>query len=167
MLAPGSYPCVRNADLGKLDIAFQQCISKVDPKVLNRTVKLIAPGMVIMSDMGTEKGLGKACAYMGKGNVIIGSSIVAISHKENPIFLAYMLNSPYVRKQITMKMKGTIIQHLRSNDLRSLDIPLPDNDTQDKMADIILRISQSMMAVDELSESYQVLVNNVIRKVLN
>lgn len=167
MIESGNYPCIRNQDLNKLDISFKECISKVNPRVLKKTLKIITKGVVIMSDMGTDKGVGKACAFMGSGNPIIGNSVVAIEHNENPVFLAYMINSLFVRKQILMKMKGTLVQHLRSKDLKNLDIPLPDRDTQDRMADIITKIGRHMGFVNELSESYRELVANVTRKALN
>lgn len=152
MLEPGTHPCVRNRDINKLDIVFSECISKVNPETLKRPHRNIAKGFIVMSDMGTEKGLGRACVYSGEEFPIIGSSVVAIATEVNPIFLAFMINSPFVRKQIHRKMKGTLVQHLRAADLRNLLIPLPDGETQDRCAEIIIKTRGTLKAVDELSK---------------
>lgn len=166
MAEPGYYPCVRNKDISKLGYYFSECPEKVDATLLTTSV-FISQGDVVMSDMGTEKGLGMATAYLGDKSPLIGNSVVAVRHNENPIFLAHAINSPFVRAQVRMKMQGTIVQHLRVKDLRNLEIPLPDIETQEKVVKVIKQMDQNLLEARGIYESYEDLYKQTIWKLLN
>lgn len=167
MLKRGHWPCIRNQDINKLPIEFINCISRVDTDNLEKLAVFIQRGTIVMSDMGTEKGLGSACAYMGHESPIIGNSVVAIKHNENPVFLAHVINSPFVREQVTRKMKGTIVQHLRAQDLRNLEIPCPDIETQNKVAEVIRDMDKCLNDMNSACVSYQQLYELTCQKILS
>lgn len=67
---------------------------------------------------------------------IIASGIAIIRAKENvnPYYLSYILNSKFVKLQTLRESYGSIIKHLSMRALQRILIPLPDIQTQERLA---------------------------------
>jgi hypothetical protein len=85
-----------------------------------------------------------------------------------PLYLAILLRSEYFRQLPSFKERQstTTLPAIRVADLRSLEIPLPDLQTQSKIAQLFLSVEQVKKVTLSAIETRQKLVNAALIKAL-
>lgn len=90
-----------------------------------------------------EEDISRGLAYLGNDEVAMGGDMTCFSyHKCNPLYLVFVLNSPYgisIKRQLAT---GDIIVHMSNDRLSSIGIPLPPIDEQDRIVSKIIGINQ-------------------------
>ena len=73
--------------------------------------------------------------------------------KVNPRFLAQLLNSPYGKQVRALAAHGVTIQRISLGSLRSLDLPIPNMETQNRVARIDSDIGLLQAALQDMRDS--------------
>ena len=71
-------------------------------------------------------------------DIILGGDMfgIAVKREYNNEYLSYILNFVY-KKYLAQYAQGSTIIHLHYNDIKKMDIYLPNKDTQDKLATLL------------------------------
>ena len=121
------YPCVRYGELyTTYKTFFHKAISFTNLNLFNKSKK-IKKNDIIMSLTGENKeDISKAVAYLGEDEIAMGGDMTCFSnHILEPLYLVYVLNSPYGISRKRELATGDIIVHMSNDKLSSIKIPLP------------------------------------------
>ena len=105
----------------------------------------------------------------------VASGIFVLRNLNNTIintrFIYHYLESSYFRNFILSRTEGSVIPHLYQKDFVTLDFPLPEIETQNKIVDILDAISHKIsinkQINNNLTEQFTTIVDNLISKFEN
>jgi type I restriction enzyme S subunit len=120
-------PCVRYGEIyTTYNISMTGAVSFVDD-VLAEQSKPIVLGDLLLTLTGENKEeIGKTVAFMGNERTVIGGDLATFTnHRQNPMYLSYLMNSPYAIQQKALLGTGDIIVHISCDKLSSIFAPLP------------------------------------------
>lgn len=141
------FPCIRYGELyTTYKTSFYEAKSRTSLEVFNKSYK-IKKNDVLMSLTGENKDdISKGLAYLGENEIAMGGDMTCLSnHKMNPLYLVYVLNSPYgisVKRQLAT---GDIIVHMSNDRIASIGVPVPPYEEQ-------LRIENKISSLFQLIE---------------
>ena len=147
---PTGMPCVRYGELyTTYQTSFIETVSFI-PESLYDTCKPFSYGDILMTLTGENKpDIAKAVAYMGNKPVAAGGDLAFWTrHGMNPLFLTYLMASPYVINRKISLATGDIIVHISGDKLGSILIPVPPLNEQDRIVEQILKAE---VAINEYS----------------
>ena len=136
------YPCIRYGELyTTYNTSFVHVKSFIPKELYDRSHK-IKTNDVVMSLTGENKeDISKGLAYLGLNEIAMGGDMACFSHhKMNPLYLVYVLNSPYgisIKRQLAT---GDIIVHMSNDRLSSIGIPVPPLNEQERICERIMSI---------------------------
>ena len=106
------------------------------------------------------------CVTVEEGS-IVGDKISIIRLKEDidPLFLTYLLNSSYVKRQLHRLNDGRL-KNVSLNDIKRLEIKIPDKKEQLKYVEILQLIDEKIKISEEILESSKDLRDSLINKLL-
>lgn len=136
------YPCIRYGELyTTYNTSFVYAKSFIPKELYDRSHK-IKTNDVVMSLTGENKeDISKGLAYLGLNEIAMGGDMACFSHhKMNPLYLVYLLNSPYgisIKRQLAT---GDIIVHMSNDRLSSIGIPVPPLNEQERICERIMSI---------------------------
>lgn len=136
------YPCIRYGELyTTYNTSFVHAKSFIPKELYDRSHK-IKTNDVVMSLTGENKeDISKGLAYLGLNEIAMGGDMACFSHhKMNPLYLVYVLNSPYgisIKRQLAT---GDIIVHMSNDRLSSIGIPVPPLNEQERICERIMSI---------------------------
>lgn len=98
---------------------------------------------------------------------VVGDKIAIIRLKEDidPMFLTYVLNSPYVKKQLHRLNDGRL-RNVSLNDIKRLEIKIPDKNEQLKYVDILQLIDEKIKTSEEILKASKDLRDGLINDLL-
>ena len=141
-------PCVRYGELyTTYNISFSQAKSFI-PKEIDDNCKHFSYGDVLMTLTGENKpDIAKAVAYLGETPIAAGGDLAFWTHHGlNPLYLVYLLNSPYAIYRKVELATGDIIVHISGDKIGSILLPIPPLAEQDR---IVQRIQEIEAIVSE------------------
>jgi len=122
------------------NVIIRDVRSHISEKTAKESVK-IKKGDILFAGSGeTIDDIGKSAVYLlGTEGYAGGDIIIFRPNNEScdPIFLAYLLNSDMVRKQLRRLGQGQSIVHIYKRDLEQLELALPDKAEQQRIVKII------------------------------
>ena len=106
------------------------------------------------------------CVTVEEGSVI-GDKIAIIRLMEDidPMFLTYVLNSPYVKRQLHRLNDGRL-KNVSLNDIKRLKIKIPEKQEQLKYVDILQLIDEKIKTSEEILKSSKDLRDGLINDLL-
>jgi restriction endonuclease S subunit len=117
---------------------------------------LLIDGDILFNRTNSKEWVGKCAAFHANDNYVFASYLIRIrtdAAKANPDFVAYSINSPLGRQQINAMSRQIIGQaNINSEELRSLQIPLPPLDVQ---RDIMRRVAKGRAEIAREREAAQ------------
>jgi type I restriction enzyme S subunit len=140
-------PCVRYGEIyTTYNISFNTAVSFTSEEIANKA-KEIYKGDTLLTLTGENKEeIGKAVAFMGNKRTVIGGDLVTLTgHQQNPLYLSYLLNSPYAIQQKSLLGTGDIIVHISGGKLASILVPLPPLAEQYRIVDQISELTKKMI----------------------
>lgn len=146
-ITTSGFPCIRYGELyTTYKTSFYEAKSRTSLEVFNKSYK-IKKNDVLMSLTGENKDdISKGLAYLGENEIAMGGDMTCLSnHKMNPLYLVYVLNSPYgisVKRQLAT---GDIIVHMSNDRIASIGVPVPPYEEQ-------LRIENKISSLFQLIE---------------
>ena len=133
-------PCVRYGELyTTYHTSFNQAVSFVSEELFERC-KHFSYGDILMTLTGENKpDIAKAVAYLGNDLIAAGGDLAYwTAHGMNPLYLTYLMASPYVVGRKISLATGDIIVHISGDKLGTVLIPIPPLTEQQRIVDKIL-----------------------------
>ena len=141
-------PCVRYGEIyTTYNISFTEAKSFI-PESVDKSCKHFAYGDVLMTLTGENKpDIAKAVAYLGDSPIAAGGDLAFWTHHGlNPLYLVYVLNSPYAIYKKVELATGDIIVHISGDKIGSILLPIPPLAEQER---IVRRIQELESIVTE------------------
>lgn len=149
-------PCVRYGEIYTThDFIIKRFISFINENIAKESKK-IKKGDILFAGSGeTIEEIGKAVAYIGEEKAYAGGDVVILSTNEKEIaeYLAYVLETDFLRKQKRRLGQGQSIIHIYKKDLSQLKIPLPPKPEQKKIAEILSTWDTAIEQTKKLKEA--------------
>lgn len=132
---PSGMPCVRYGELyTSYSISFTEAKSFI-PADLDAKCKHFSYGDILMTLTGENKpDIAKAVAYLGDAPIASGGDLAYwTAHGMNPLYLVYVMSSPYVIARKVDLATGDIIVHISGEKIGSILIPIPPLKEQERI----------------------------------
>ncbi|WP_339012424.1 restriction endonuclease subunit S [Fusobacterium animalis] len=131
-------PCVRYGEIyTDYGISFEKTKSYTDENLITNK-KYIDYGDILFAITGESvEEIGKSTAYIGKEKCLVGGDILVMKHKQDPVYLSYVLSTENVQKQ---KSKGKIkskVVHTNATNIGEIEIPLPPLEVQKRIVEVL------------------------------
>ena len=131
-------PCVRYGEIyTEYGIAFEKTKSYTDENLITNK-KYIEYGDILFAITGESvEEIGKSTAYIGKEKCLVGGDILVMKHKQDPVYLSYVLSTENSQKQ---KSKGKIkskVVHTNATDIGEIEIPLTPLEVQKRIVEVL------------------------------
>ncbi len=136
------FPCVRYGELyTTYNTSFESTVSFVSEDLFNKC-KQFHYGDVIFTLTGENKqDIAKTAAYLGGEPVAAGGDLAYwTAHGMNPLFLSYMMASPYLISRKVSLATGDIIIHISGDKIGSILMPVPPLNEQERIVNKLLEI---------------------------
>lgn len=108
-----------------------------------------------------------AVCVTAESGCVVGDKIAIIRLKDNidPIFLTYVLNSHYVKKQLHRLNDGRL-KNVSLNDIKRLKIKIPDENEQMKYVNILQLIDEKIKTSEEILKASRELREGLMNHIL-
>ena len=139
-------PCVRYGEIyTTYNITMTKAISFISEELAQQSKPVVYGDLLLTLTGENKEEIGKAVAFLGEEKTVIGGDLATFTyHNQNPVYLSYLLNSPYTIQQKKLLGTGDIIVHISSVKLASLLVPLPPLTEQLRIVDCIEKLSQNV-----------------------
>ena len=151
-------PCVRYGEIyTEYGIAFEKTKSYTDENLITNK-KYIEYGDILFAITGESvEEIGKSTAYIGKEKCLVGGDILVMKHKQDPVYLSYVLSTENAQKQ---KSKGKIkskVVHTNATDIGEIEIPLPPLEVQKRIVEVLDNFEKTCKELNiELSSEIEI-----------
>ncbi len=148
---PQGCPCVRYGELyTTYQTSFTSAASFISAE-LDEKCKHFSYGDVLMTLTGENKpDIAKAAAYLGITPIAAGGDLAFwTQHGMNPLFLSYIMASPYIISRKVALATGDIIVHISGDKLGTILLPVPPLAEQGK---IVARIQSLELVISDYAE---------------
>ena len=155
-------PCVRYGELyTTYHTSFNQAVSFVSEELFERC-KHFSYGDILMTLTGENKpDIAKAVVYLGNNLIAAGGDLAYwTAHGMNPLYLTYLMASPYVVGRKVNLATGDIIVHISGDKLGTILIPIPPLTEQQRIVDKILEAEVKLVEYTDKENSLDVLQKN-------
>ena len=128
-------PCVRYGELyTTYQTSFTSAVSFIAPDLYEKC-KHFSYGDVLMTLTGENKpDIAKAVAYLGTEPIAASGDLAFwTQHGMNPIFLSYIMASPYIIARKVALATGDIIVHISGDKLGTILLPVPPLAEQERI----------------------------------
>lgn len=147
------YPCIRYGELyTTYKIRFSDTISFVAKELYDKSQKIVK-GDVAMTLTGENKtDIAMAVTYEGETPIAMGGDMTCWSyHMMEPLYLVYLINSPYAVSCKRRLATGDIIIHISNDKLATIPIPVPPLAEQKR---IVSKIEEILPYIDQYDKAY-------------
>ena len=147
VVSNGKQPCIR---YGELYTHYKEEIEDIHSYTnlpINNLILSEANDVIIPASGETQEDIATASCVVSKG-IALGGDLNIIRSDMNGIFFSYYLNSAK-KKSIAQLAQGISVIHLYSNQLKKLTVNIPDIEEQQKIADCLSSIDESISTQTE------------------
>ncbi len=112
-------------------------ISFVAPETAVKLAK-VDPGDIIITNTSENlEDVGKAVAWLGNDQIVIGGHATILKHKQEPKFIAYWFQSPIFQAQKRKLSTGTKVIDISAKSLSKVLIPIPPVEVQREIVKVL------------------------------
>ena len=140
-------PCVRYGELyTTYQTSFTKTVSFIAPDLYEKC-KHFSYGDVLMTLTGENKpDIAKAVAYLGTESIAAGGDLAFwTQHGMDPLYLSYIMASPYIIGRKMALATGDIIVHISGDKLGTILLPVPPLAEQER---IVARIHEAELVIE-------------------
>ena len=141
------FPCVRYGELyTTYQTSFTKTVSFIAPDLYEKC-KHFSYGDVLMTLTGENKpDIAKAVAYLGTEPIAAGGDLAFwTQHGMDPLYLSYIMASPYIIGRKMALATGDIIVHISGDKLGTILLPVPPLAEQER---IVARIHEAELVIE-------------------
>ena len=141
------FPCVRYGELyTTYQTSFTKTVSFIAPDLYEKC-KHFSYGDVLMTLTGENKpDIAKTVAYLGTEPIAAGGDLAFwTQHGMNPLYLSYIMASPYIIGRKVALATGDIIVHISGDKLGTILLPVPPLAEQER---IVARIQEAELVIE-------------------
>ena len=141
------FPCVRYGELyTTYQTSFTKTVSFIAPDLYEKC-KHFSYGDVLMTLTGENKpDIAKAVAYLGTEPIAAGGDLAFwTQHGMDPLYLSYIMASPYIIGRKMALETGDIIVHISGDKLGTILLPVPPLAEQER---IVARIHEAELVIE-------------------
>ena len=141
------FPCVRYGELyTTYQTSFTKTVSFIAPDLYEKC-KHFSYGDVLMTLTGENKpDIAKAVAYLGNEPIAAGGDLAFwTQHGMDPLYLSYIMASPYIIGRKMALATGDIIVHISGDKLGTILLPVPPLAEQER---IVARIHEAELVIE-------------------
>ena len=135
VFADGDTPCVRYGEIySKYNHSFKKCVSSTNIAI-QKSPHYFNHGDILCAGTGElVEEIGKSIVYLGEDSCLAGGDIIVITHRQNPSFLNYALNSNYAQAQKSRGKAKLKVVHISAFEIGSIYLLLPPLAEQQSIA---------------------------------
>ncbi|MFA6301675.1 MAG: restriction endonuclease subunit S [Legionella sp.] len=148
---------------GFISIESMKQVYLSNPQKFNRYI--LESGDVVVLARGSAIRAGFVTKETASLGVIASANFIILRSNKSKIkgeVITAYLNSEVGREHLLALSKGAIIQHIPASNLKSMEIPVPDLDIQDKICEIFYAIHAAYQATLDLAEQQKRTSNALI-----
>ena len=156
-------PCIRYGEIyTSYNLEFRKVFSKI-PQQLYDSCKKIKHGDLIFTLTGENKpDIAKTIAYLGDTEIAAGGDLAIWSnHHMNPLYLSYLLYSPYMISKKISLATGDIIVHISMDKVGSFLAPIPPLEEQNKIVNRLKMLESLISKYSEKENELYALNSNI------
>lgn len=164
----GELPCVRYGELyTHHEDVIHSFHSKISPAVAT-TAQKVARGDILFAGSGETKGeIGKCAVLEGAEYAYAGGDIIVFRPRDDdPIFLAYYLNSAPIQAQKAAKGQGDAVVHISARALSDLEFLLPCREEQKAIAQLLLSMDSELESLEIRLEKARQIKHGMMQELL-
>ena len=157
------YPCIRYGEIyTSYNLFFKDSISHVDNNIYNSSKKIKRNDLVYTLTGENKPDIAKTVAYLGEKDIAAGGDLAVWSnHQMNPLYLSYLLSSPYMISNKVKLATGDIIVHISVDKVGSFIAPIPPLEEQNRIVKQILILEELIKEYSEKEEELYKLNSNI------
>ena len=149
-------PLVRTPNIGKGRLELSG-VHRVSEAVYNQRIERAVPqaGDLILA---REAPVGNVALIMTGQKVCLGQRVVLIrpdKEKADPAYLTYYLLSEEVQHRLKNNANGAVVAHLNMNEIRNLEIELPEISTQKRIASVLTSLDDNIALNNHINHNLE------------
>ena len=176
VFSDGDTPCVRYGEIySKYNHSFKNCVSSTNIAI-QKSPHYFNHGDILCAGTGElVEEIGKSIVYLGEDSCLAGGDIIVITHRQDPSFLFYSLNSHYAQTQKSRGKAKLKVVHISAFEIGSIYLLLPSLAEQRAIAsyldkkcaeiDSLVELQEQMIA--QLTDYKQSVITEAVTKGLN
>jgi len=166
------FPCITYGEIYTTHNFVIKEFKSFIPVNLIETSKLIKKGDILFAGSGeTLNDIGKAVVYMGEEEAFAGGDIIILRTESNkfinPVFVSYMLESDFAKRQRYIYGQGISVVHIYKSELSKIKIPIPPLPEQNTIAKILGLFDKLIELYSKLLEQKQLRKKWLISQLLS
>ena len=124
--------------------------------------------IVMASTSENVEDCGKSVVWLGSDDIVTGGHSIVIRTKQNPMYLAYVLQTPWFQKQKVKKVYGVKVIEFKPDELADIVIPVPPLPVQQEIVRILDSFTslqdELQKELEERSRQYKAVTNAIFVK---
>ena len=120
------------------------------PEDIAATALRIEKGELLLAGSGeTAEEIGTCVAYIGEESAYAGGDIIVLrAPRQDPVYLAHLLNAPKAARQKARMAQGDAVVHIRGDHLAEVEVPLPSLPEQRAIAAVLSDMDAEIAALE-------------------
>ncbi|MCY4648646.1 MAG: restriction endonuclease subunit S [Gammaproteobacteria bacterium] len=122
------------------------------PEDIAATALRIEKGELLFAGSGeTAEEIGTCVAYIGEEPAYVGGDIIVLrAPRQDPVYLAHLLNAPEAARQKARMAQGDAVVHIRGDHLAEVEVPLPPLPEQRAIAAVLMDVDALIGSLEAL-----------------
>lgn len=165
----GEIPAVRYGELYTTHNDYIKSFSSHISKEIALKSKKLKEGDLLFTCSGeTKEDIGKCVAFIYDEEAYAGSDLIILSPEIdiNSLFYGFLLNSPIVVMQKSIKGQGDAVVHISSESLANILVLLPSKSEQNAIANVLSSMDKEIEALNTKLEKYRNLKTAMMQQLL-
>lgn len=165
----GSIPAIRYGELYTCQHNYiKEFYSHISKEVANNAVRIQKGDILFTASGETKSEIGKSVSFCGDDEAYAGGDLIVLrpSVELNPIFMGYLTNAEYVRKQKEIKGQGDAVVHITSSSLGDIQVAIPSLETQNKIASTLSDIDEIIGFLKKEVEKYENIKKGLVQNLI-
>lgn len=161
-------PCIRYGEIyTSYDCFIKESKSFISLETSQTSEKIFEGDLLFAGSGETLEDIGKSVAYINNREAYAGGDILILRPKKdnnNSLYFAYALNGDIFNVQRRKLGQGQSIVHIYSKDLKDILIPIPYEEEQRKIADILSTWDKAIELEEKLIEQKKEQKKSLMKK---